>query len=1193
MKFTRIYSKPGEPYAGLNFIPRTSLIRELDGTIVFEKKDVPFPDEWSQTAVDVVAQKYLRKAGIPAKLRPVDEDGVPSWLRRCVADERALAELPEKERYVGELDSRRAFRRLAGTWTYWGWKAGYFDSEADALVYFEEMQAMLARQIASPNSPQWFNTGLHWAYGIEGPAQGHWYVDFKTRECKLSENAYEHATPFACFISSIKDDLVNEGGIFDFYTREARIFKMGGGNGSNFSKLRAEREKLSGGGTSSGLMSWLRVADRAAGAIKSGGTTRRAAKMCVLDLDHPDVEQFISWKTREEQKVADLVAGSYACEKHLNALMRAAHDPAIPEAARFDPATNPGLKNAMRAALAAGIPSGNVQFALDYAKQGYTSVEVEKFDVAWEGEAYATVSGQNSNNSVRIPNRFFRELDADANWEMTARTNGKVMKTVPARDLWNQITYAAWHSADPGVQFSDTINEWHTIPQNGPINASNPCSEYLSVDDSACNLASINLVKFNNGQPFDATTFEQVVRYWTFTLEIAIVMGQLPSKILAENTYRIRNLGLGYANLGTVLMRMGIPYDSEEGFGWCAAITHLLGAAAYRTSAEMAKEYGAFEDFERNRRDMLRVIRNHRQAAHAAPADEFNGLSVLPSMHSPTLFTQDVWTRARNAWDEALAIGSEFGFRNSQVSLLAPTGTIGIQMDCDTTGIEPDFALVKFKKLAGGGYFKMVNQSIRPALQRLGYNAEQIAAIETFAKGTLTLEGAPHINRATLKAKGFTPDAIAKVEAALPGCFEIGYAFTRSVLGDDFCKNVLHFTDEQMADFSFSILRSLGFTDAQIEEANDVICGRLTLEGAPHLKDEHLPVFDCATPCGKHGSRYIRPLAHIDMMAAAQPALSGSISKTINMPQHATIADVAEAYRYAWSKGVKCVALYRDGSKLSQPLSTSVDIGVDAVMDEPVAVSYDPMRIAEKIVYRYIAKRRKLPSRRAGFTQKVTISGHKIYLRTGEYTDGTLGEIFIDMHKEGAAFRSLMNNFAIAISIGLQHGVPLDEFVDAFTFTKFEPNGPVQGHDNIKMASSILDYIFRELAVSYLGRFELAHVQPDMAMDSLEHEPEPEFIGEEAGETHVTTVKATATLHPESPALHLNGKAHTNGSGQHAVAAATAVVHSRSTAMEEARRTARAQGYTGDPCSNCQQLTLVRNGTCLKCVSCGSTSGCS
>ncbi|HZY96593.1 MAG TPA: LAGLIDADG family homing endonuclease, partial [Candidatus Cybelea sp.] len=1330
-----------------------------------------------------LAQKYFRKAGVPTKTVPVPEDGVPEWLWRSEAADDAT--------FGSETDARQVFHRLAGCWTYWGFKHGYFDSEFEARAYYDEMCAMLALQIGAANSPQWFNTGLHWAYGISGPAQGHYYVDPKTGELVESTSAYEHPAPHACFIQSVSDDLVNEGGIMDLWVREARIFKYGSGTGSNFSRIRGEGEKLSGGGTSSGLMSFLKVGDRAAGAIKSGGTTRRAAKMVCLDLDHPDIEEFITWKVTEEQKVSDLVTGSIVCEKHLNAILAAANDERLPASARLDPALNPGLKAAIRAALGVGVPQANIQYALDFAKQGYKELIIETYDTNWDSKAYGTVSGQNSNNSVRIPNEFFARLDADQTWDLIPRRSkygdgGAKIKAVPAADLWEKIAIAAWQCADPGVQYDTTINEWHTCPADGPINASNPCvtgdtlvatadglrridelvgkaafiigsdgkphfvnrifptgtkpvyrlrtragyelrvtadhkvltetrgdvavkdlgvgerimlagagfgsrsldadlaeaiglaigdgcvtrsghsahlfitmaheeapiveraaaainavktqssdgrtnrrvavyapqvttrvvtgsasvistfeefavldeashgkrfrpavhqldrpsvaamlrglftadgsvvnigdktqyvsldstsiellqqvqllllsfgvkakiyrerrggvtearlpdgrggyamypvremhslritrssrrvfaeeigfdpasakaaalsklnetvgtyldrlsdevafvrhegdeavydltepdtshfvangvvvhncSEYMFLDDTACNLASLNLVKFLDAAGhFEPRRFAEACRIWTFTLEISVLMAQFPSKVVAQKSYDFRTLGLGYANLGTLLMRLGLPYDSEEGFGWCAAISALMTGAAYKTSAEMARELGPFPMYDRNAEHMGRVLRNHRRAAYAVANDEYEEIAVKPTTHAPSLFTQETWELARSTWDNALAIGEVAGYRNAQTSCLAPTGTIGLVMDCDTTGIEPDFALVKFKKLAGGGYFKIVNQSVEPALRRLGYNDEQIAAIETFAKGTNTLQGTPHINKATLRAKGFDDESIAKIEAQLLGAFEIGFAFNQHVLGEDFCRNVLGMTDAQLADWNYSILRdALGFTQTQIEEASDVICGRMTLEGAPFLKEEHLPVFDCATPCGKHGARFIRPLAHVDMMAAAQPFVSGAISKTINLPQTATIADVKEAYRYSWEKMIKAVALYRDGSKLSQPLAASYDVGGPEELEQPQAAYEGPVRVAERLVYRYIAKRRRMPDRRGGYTQKAIVGGHKVYLRTGEYDDKSIGEIFIDMHKEGAAFRSLMNNFAIAVSLGLQ-----------------------------------------------------------------------------------------------------------------------------------------------------------------------------
>jgi ribonucleoside-diphosphate reductase alpha chain len=1744
MKFSRTYSAPGDAYAGIAFEPRTSRIVNPDGKVVFELKDAQIPTSWSQVATDIIAQKYFRKAGVPDRTVRVPEEGIPEWLWRSEAADDAT--------FGPETDARQVFHRLVGCWTYWGFKHSYFDDEFQARAYYDEMCAMLARQIGAPNSPQWFNTGLHWAYGISGPSQGHWYVDPKTGELAQSTSAYEHPAPHAClpysalvttpdgpiaigaivennlvglpvydetgvtrvtatayngvkpvfriklangnaieatgdhlvlacdgeardrswqsvsalvpgmrlikradtsgnvatalsewlkdsgvvaapiggdrtaefgersgstaiahapaavrnheerivaidyigeadvydiqteshsfltndvvvhncFIQSVSDDLVNEGGIMDLWVREARIFKYGSGTGSNFSQIRGEGEKLSGGGTSSGLMSFLKVGDRAAGAIKSGGTTRRAAKMVCLDLDHPDIEEFISWKVTEEQKVSDLVAGSISCEKHLNAVIKAANDETLPESARLDPAVNAGLKAAIRAALGSGIPQANIQYALDYARQGYKSLMIETYDTNWDSKAYGTVSGQNSNNSVRVPNDFFARLDANQSWDLVPRRSkygdggtGKI-KSVSAADLWEKIAIAAWQCADPGVQYDTTINEWHTCSVDGPINASNPCSEYMFLDDTACfapetristphglrtvadlyasqeagepimlttdlysehdhrrlaayrrafvtkvgtrqvyrmtlkdgrqirttgdhkfltadgewkrmdaltvgtdrvairetgdtvafrsdplevkrwqmlgwmtgdgvfnkdtaalvfgpterdtaetmtaalhsfktiaagrgaaswppavresristqrngvmqtssrqtslirlleenygytqglattkdvpavihgvandlkiaylqglfsadgclrndtlareqnvmlasssrellrsvqlllsdlgitsrqawahphgrknpqgqlrmynqqarkflnlvgfpcstakdaatreilgqpftgalknprapkvvsivpdgletvydvtepathsviaegmiahncNLASLNLVTFlDEAGHFDPRKFADACRIWTFTLEISVLMAQFPSREVARKSYDFRTLGLGYANMGTLLMRIGLPYDSEEGFGWCAAISALMTGAAYKASAEMARELGPFPRYDANAEPMGRVLRNHRRAAYATPNDEYEELTIRPTTHPPTLFTQETWALARSTWDHALAIGEVAGYRNAQTTCIAPTGTIGLVMDCDTTGIEPDFALVKFKKLAGGGYFKIVNQSVEPALRRLGYNAEQIAAIETFAKGTNTLEGTPHINRATLKAKGFDDEAVDKIESQLLGAFEIGFVFNQHVLGEEFCREKLGMTDAQLADWNHSTLRdTLGFTSSQIEEASDVICGRMTLEGAPFLNPEHLPVFDCATPCGKHGARFIRPLAHVDMMAAAQPFVSGAISKTINLPQTATIADVKDAYRYSWEKMVKAVALYRDGSKLSQPLAASYDVGDGDEMEAPTTAYEGAVRIAERVVYRYIAKRRRMPDRRSGYTQKAVVGGHKVYLRTGDYDDGALGEIFIDMHKEGAAFRSLMNNFAIAVSLGLQHGVPLEEYVDAFTFTRFEPNGPVVGHENIKMATSILDYIFRELAVSYLGRYDLAQVQPSQAVDAMG--PEPEYVAEETMEvrTYIPPKAIAATASSPSGAAVVTRVPEPVGT----VSMVSSAGPAKGQIVAAKAREAVAKGYSGDACTQCGQFTLVRNGTCLKCDSCGTTSGCS
>jgi len=1600
MKIKRTFTQPdSSPYASIPFEKRSSVIRNPDGSTVFEMRDIDAPAHWSQVAVDILAQKYFRKAGVPDKTRRVAEPGVPDWLQRSTAAEGATL--------GSERDSRQVFHRLAGAWTYWGWKGGYFDTEQDARAFYDELCYMLAMQMAAPNSPQWFNTGLHWAYGITGPAQGHYYVDPATGQPTLSEDAYTHPQPHACFIQSIEDDLVNEGGIMDLWVREARIFKYGSGTGTNFSRLRAENEPLSGGGKSSGLMSFLKIGDRAAGAIKSGGTTRRAAKMVILDVDHPDIEQFVDWKVTEEQKVAALVAGSKLNRKHLNAIMRACHDWAggagEDAAVRFDRKRNRKLAAAIAEARAAFIPENYIQRVIQFAQQGFTHIDFPEYTADWNSEAYATVSGQNSNNSVRVTNQFMQALLEDQPWPLVwrteiekARQEGRAPKPcrhVRARDLWQKIAEAAWQSADPGLQYHTTINEWHTCPVDGEIRGSNPCvtgdaliathrgleriadlvgqaravksidgklhwveniyptgtrpvyelrtrsgyrlkltgdhlvftenrgdvkacelrkddvvrlvgaefgretagspeiaqligllvgdgcitktggktaqgeqrrvsfltvdkaecevaewanalinelrpelgehnkpgsvtqtmtaarvsigsprilqqleqfavldkgserkaftdkvfqlarpeqaallrglftadgtvanygdksqyvaldstslellrqvqllllnfgvkskiyenrragdlvallpdgnggakeyrvqqihslrisrssrvrfeeeigfmpqsakaaalaelnrtvgacsellvdrvqsltrigeeavfdltepdthhfvangigvhncSEYMFLDDTACNLASLNLMRFYDearGQ-FNIEAYRHAARLWTIVLEISVLMAQFPSRRVAELSYEFRTLGLGYANLGALLMVMGVPYDSEEGRAIAGALTAIMHCRAYATSAEMAAQLGPFPGYARNQPHMLRVIRNHRRAAYNAPAEEYEGLTITPMGIDPAYCPADLLRAAREDADAMLARGERHGYRNAQVTVIAPTGTIGLVMDCDTTGVEPDFALVKFKKLAGGGYFKIVNQSVPLALRRLGYSEAQIDEIVKYAVGHATLKGCPHINPASLKAKGFTDDAIARIEAALPTAFEMQFAFNKWTLGEDFCRTALGFSDDQLNDPGFNMLVALGFSREHIQAANDYVCGTMTVEGAPHLKPEHYAVFDCANKCGRYGRRFISPEGHILMMAAAQPFISGAISKTINLPNEATVQDIANAYLLSWKVGTKANALYRDGSKLSQPLNTAADEAeqaADSAGDEQAArqngegvaslsgLNTAQQQVLERVVVRYLARQRRLPNRRGGYTQKAKIAGHTVFLRTGEYTDGSLGEIFIDMHREGAGFRSLLNCFAIAVSLGLQYGVPLEEFVDSFVFTKFEPSGPVSGNDHIRFASSVIDYIFRELAITYLGRTDLAHEvavpQPDV---------EPEFDGEE-----VLSEQAPGAAQLRLPAREFNeptGADHgadrdaaqlrsesvsrnPNGNGFHPHVSASLDVKTVKVAADEVgekRRQARLKGYTGDACPECGSFTLVRNGTCLKCETCGATTGCS
>ena len=1180
MQITRRFTKSGgttmgassSPFDQFQYTKRASVLRNPDGKPIFEMQDIEVPKHWSQVATDILAQKYFRRAGVPQ----TDTFGTP------LRDKKGEVILgPERS-------IKQVAHRLAGCWRSWGEDHGYFTTAEDAQAFYDEIAYMILRQMAAPNSPQWFNTGIAWAYGIKGTPQGHWYVDPKTGEMTRSTDAYTHPQPHACFIQSIKDDMLNEGGIFDLVTREARIFKYGSGTGTNFSALRGEGERVSGGGAASGVMSFLKINDRAAGAVKSGGTTRRAAKMVILDIDHPDIEQFIEWKALEEQKVAALVAGSKICDIFLNTIMKIAADGGT------DRKENHDLDIAIKKALARGVPMNYILRSLQMVQMGYDHIDFKTFDTHYEGEAYQTVSGQNSNNSVRVTNDFMHSVLTDGEWELKFRTNGKVAKKVKAKSLWEKITLSAWMSADPGLQFDTTINEWHTCPTDGRINASNPCSEYMFLDDTACNLASLNLAYFYDDETgaFKLEDYKHAIRLWTIVLEISVLMAQFPSRAIAQGSYDYRTLGLGYANLGTILMTAGIAYDSPQALAIAGALTAILTGESYAASAEMAKDLGAFPRYEANRDAMLRVMRNHKLAAYNAAPDRYEGLTIKPTGIDPEYCPDDLLQAARDAWDRANALGEKHGYRNAQVTVIAPTGTIGLVMDCDTTGIEPDFAIVKFKKLAGGGYFKIVNQSVHKALMKLGYSEKQIEEIEKYSKGHGTLVGCPAINRQSLKAKGFTDEKIDEVEKLCDNVFDLKFAFNKWTLGEEFCVK-LGFTPAQLVDPNFNMLSALGFTRDEITKANDYICGTMTLEGAPGLRDEHLPIFDCANKCGRYGTRYIPYEAHIRMMATAQPFISGAISKTINMPNEATIADVQKAYVDSWKLMLKANALYRDGSKLSQPLNSSnedADLAEEVLfndVEDPANETIDAAKLhllieAEAAQMPPELRRHRLPTKRHGWLREAVVGGHKVYLRTGEYEDGSLGEIFIDMYKEGASFKGLMNCFAVLASKALQYGVPLEELVDTFTFTRFEPAGAVQGHEAIKNATSILDYVFRALGYEYLGRQDFVHVK---AIDEPKHNghavntPAPD---------HATDAIATQTLSEDENIVRLREERE-----EEPVMAESKPVSTPRAALSSLRSEARSKGYTGEQCSACGSMRVKRNGACTVCDDCGTTSGCS
>ena len=1209
MKITRQFSTATACYGGISFCDGRSQLKTLTGTMGDALEHLIVPESWSQVAVDVLAQKYMRKAGVPSDTEPTAAGKAELTSKVGSIPTALLPRQPAKDANFGaEKDARAVFDRMAGAWAYHGFAQGVFETEEDALIFRDEVVAMLAQQIAAPNSPQWFNTGLHWAYGTTAPGQGHFRYDASTDKVVEVGDAYAWPQPHACFIQSVDDVLVGENGIFDLWQREARLFKYGSGSGSNFSAIRGAGEPLSGGGNSSGLISFLKVGDTAAGAIKSGGVTRRAAKMVIVDIDHPDIEAFIDWKAVEERKVAALVTGSALIKRHVDALFRAI---AGDDEHRFAPGRNGTLKRVLKTARRDSVPENVMARALALGRQGATTMTVEAYSADWDGEGYRTVSGQNANNSVRLGGTFFRAVADDAPWKLLRRTDGEVHKTIPARALWDRIGEAAWASADPGIQFDDTINEWHTCPADGPIRGSNPCSEYMFLDDTACNLASINLLKFlSDDGAFDAKGFQHACRLWTIVLEISVGMASYPSATIAKRSWEYRTLGLGFANLGGLLMSAGLAYNSDEGRAAAGAISALMTAAAYETSAALAEQLGTFDQFDANRDDILRVLSNH---AAAAGVGTYDGLTVRP----PPLRKQDIpfdglYDAAQSAWTGALAAAKAHGLRNAQTTVIAPTGTIGLVMDCDTTGIEPDFALVKFKTLAGGGTFRIINRTVPRALKALGYSATQIKDIETYAVGHGTLENAPGINFDTLLDEGFGDKQIDALKDALKSAFDITYVFTKTVLGEGFLRGTLHFSDEQVEQSGYATLRDLGFSDEDIHRANLYCCGTMTVEGAPHLALDHYDVFDCATLCGRIGTRSLSVAAHINMMAACQPFISGAISKTVNLPNHATIEDCQAAYETAYHKGLKAIALYRDGSKLSQPLASALigqdELDTDDLIDQPAGerARVFAERVVEKIVERAPGRRR-LPDRRKGYIQKAIVGGHKVYLHTGEFEDGELGEIFVDMHKEGAAFRSLMNNFAIAVSLGLQYGVPLEEFVDAYLFTRFEPAGPVQGNDRIKNATSILDYIFRELAISYLSRSDLGHVPEGGSSFDVGKGVDAEGVQNEAqrliskGFSRSSTMDNLVVLRggdfdrlrEERDEGESDSEEDEEPVAEAAGAPSPAPKGRLADPTSSAREEARIKGYEGDACSNCGQFTLVRNGTCLRCDSCGHSSGCS
>lgn len=1019
MKIARYYSADGSTIVTqVKWASFDVKILRGDGSVKFEQRDVTAPAAWSQNAVNILVDKYFRRAGVPSETvayRKLGEDGyLPIWLYRSQPTPDAT--------FGGETSAVQVFHRLAGCWTYWAWYEGLLGNEEDALALYDELFLMLARQVAAPNSPQWFNTGLYWAYGVAGPAaRGHWATPpdagsgSQPTQAYEVTSIYERPQPSACFIQTVEDSLVDEGGMMDLWTREARLFKYGSGSGSNLSAIRAKDEKLSGGGTSSGLMSFLPVGDRSAGSIKSGGTTRRAALMRVLNLDHPEILDFVGWKAHEEAKAAMIAVGSRVLHERLTEVrdrVSMGEDQAHP-------------LSASGAARVAGVPEA----LIDRAREGMVPDVIVAS--SFEGEAIETVSGQNANNSVRVTDEFLRRVDANEDWQLTARTTGEIVRQLPARELWDAVVRAAWASGDPGVQFHDTTNAWHTCAADGEINASNPCSEYVFLDDTACNLASLRLTAFlKEDGSLDLAAYRHATWLWTLVLEVSVYMASYPSRRIAERSHLYHTLGLGYADLGGLLMRLALPYDSGEGRALAGALTSLMTGVAYECSAAMASELGPFPRWEANAADMRRVLYQHRE--HLALQASQEGLAG------------PVFQEAHAAWAK---VATAEAFRNAQVTVIAPTGTISLVMDCDTGGAEPDFSLVKRKQLSGGGAMEIVNQAVPTALKKLGLSAVEIERCLKQIEATGSLEGA-------------------------------------NVSG----------------------------------------------------LDDYLSIFDCANPA-REGGRCLSVMAHVLMVAAIQPHVSGGISKTINLPRTATIADVDQVYREAHRLGVKSVALYRDGSKLTQPLSGGTltvppDSELTGQSKNVQRQTYGrPGDGAGRLDTLARGAREYPPWRRERvYLQKVKISDQSVFLTVSEYPDGRPCEVFLELAHEGSTLRAMANGWAMMISLALQHGTPLEVVVDRLLHTQFEPRGIVEGHNQIALVTSILDFVGRELALRYLARGELAQ-------KSAVSEVKPGVATIEKREIVATTL-------------------------------------------------------TGEVCGECGNATMRRRGTCLTCDTCGANTGC-
>ena len=1048
MKLARLITDASsDPFAGLSWRKVDVEVCHADPAARVCLTDIEVPAHWSREAAETFVHYYIRRAGVPTRTLRVREEGVPEFLWASVPDTAALQALPEEERTTHEMSARQVFLRLAGMWTYWGFTFGYFDTEGDAKTFHDEIVAMLARQVMAPNSPQWFNSGLHWAYGMKGPAQGHCYGDHESGKLKLSSNAYARPQLHACFLHSVKDELVSEGGIMHLYEREMRVFKYGSGAGANMSAIRGKGEGLSSGASALGLMRFLTIGDKAAGAIHAGGLPRRAGKMVVVDIDHPDVVSFIRWKGEEQYKIAALITGARVMRKYLSGVMAAVHTGS--SEARFNPQHNPALAAAVDKARRAMIPSSAIERVIAYAREGYRELHIPMYGSEADSDVFFTVSAHQTRQAVRVTDRFMEAVGNKQRFALRKRMDGHVASHQQASDMFDDLAHAAWATGEPTIQFSDTIAKNNTCPETDEIRASTPSSEYLFLDDTACPLATINLVACADGKGFINTAFfSHAVRIASIMLDISVGIAQYPSRAMARRTLDTRPIGLGIANFAPLMMRMGYAYDSDEARATAAALTAMMTGEVCAVSAELAKELGAFHEFAKNRTPLLAWIMARRDLL-------ITDSEAAEQLHWEALPQTSLRDAARRAWEIAYIKAEAYGVRNAQFSCVPPTTTITRVMDCETLGLMP------VRRLMRAGQ-KKLSADVTYGLSALGYSVNQIAEMSRYVCGEPSLEHSPHIHAESLRALGFSHAQIRAIEEGLESAADIHAAFDPFVIGERFCREKLNIGDAELYDAQFNLLAHMGFSHAQITAADAYLCGARTLAGAPHLRMEDEAVFTQA----------VTPEAQIGLLASAQAFLTGGMAHTLQLPQHTTLEQCQNLIHSAWKKGLKSITLRREHCALYEDAMPFAELQETRRADDALVfreaqtmMSGSTSAIAAQLLSQFMQTRRELPMRRKGFTQKTMLGGQVVYLRTGEYEDGSLGEMAIDAPESPELYRAMLQQFSRAISIALQYGVPVAAFVDAFA--RVQPSHVGSG-DDMSEVSMMLTHVFSELAASYM-----------------------------------------------------------------------------------------------------------------------------